>query len=122
MPPENGRQEVTLLLSISGCELFQTFNGLLLAQAEEANYKILREKSEEPSTLEEKNGMLGRKDEVLPLFPEMRKDKEEQNGGKRMICSKDEELLLPLTPRGHRNHSIASITLDHRDRRNILWG
>lgn len=68
MPPENGRQEVTLFLSIAACELFKAFNGLQLAQAEEANYKTLREKSEEPSTLEQICN-LGRNDEVLPLFP-----------------------------------------------------
>lgn len=122
MPPENGRQEVTLFLSIAACELFKAFNGLQLAQAEEANYKTLREKSEEPSTLEQICN-LGRNDEVLPLFPGIRKDKEEQqNGGKMMICCKDGQVLSPLTPQGHRNHSIALITLDHRDRRNILWG
>lgn len=94
-----------------------------VAQVEEPNYKILRGKSEELSTLEGKNGTLGRENEVLPLFPEMRKDKEEQQSGRKMvICSKDEQVLCPLTTQGHRNHSITSITPDHRDRKNILWG
>lgn len=88
MPPEIGRQELTLFLSIAGCELFRAFNGLQLAQVEEANYKTLREISEGPSTLEQKCN-LGREDEVLPPFPEMRKDKEEQqNEGKMVICCK----------------------------------
>lgn len=46
---------------------------------------------------------------MLLLFPETRKDKEgQQNEGKMVICCKDEQILFPLTPQGHRNHSIAS--------------
>lgn len=46
-----GSQEVALFLSVAGCESLDTFNGLQFAQSEEANYKILREKSEEHFTL-----------------------------------------------------------------------
>lgn len=55
MPPENGRQEVTLFLSVAGCELLEIFNGLQLAQAEKANYKTFREKSEKLQIFLSKN-------------------------------------------------------------------
>lgn len=34
----------------------------------------------------------------------------------------NEVVLSPLTPRGYRNHSIAAINLNYRDRRTMLWG
>lgn len=46
-----GSQEVVLFLSVAGFESLDTFNGFQLAQAEEANYKTLREKSEEHFSL-----------------------------------------------------------------------
>lgn len=68
MPPENGRQEVTLFLSIAGCELLETFNGLQLAQAGEANCKTSRQKSEEPFTLVQKMKP-GRERRSVASFP-----------------------------------------------------
>jgi len=44
-------QKAALFLSIAGCESLDTFNSFQLAQTEEANYKMLRERTEEHFTL-----------------------------------------------------------------------